>query len=53
MDIHGARDQWMCMLVYDVDNSTEPAEDKTSMTITMIYLNRSRRSTKESISGGE
>ena len=25
VDTHGARDQWMCVFVYDVDNSTEPA----------------------------
>lgn len=38
VDTHGARDQWMCVFVYDVDNSTEPANDRAPMTITEIYL---------------
>lgn len=38
VDTHGARDQWMCVFVYDVDNSTEPARDRAPMTVTEIYL---------------
>jgi hypothetical protein len=38
VDTHGARDQWMCVFVYDVDNSTEPANDRAPMTVTEIYL---------------
>lgn len=38
VDTHGARDQWMCVFVYDVDNATEPARDRKPMTVTEIYL---------------
>ena len=38
VDTHGARDQWMCVFVYQVDNETEPARDRRAMTFTEIYL---------------
>ena len=38
VDTHGARDQWMCVFVYDVDTETEPAVDRRSMTFTAVYL---------------
>jgi hypothetical protein len=38
VDTHGARDQWMCVFVYDVDNASEPAKDRAPMTVTEIYL---------------
>jgi hypothetical protein len=38
VDTHGARDQWMCVFVYDVDNETEPATARRPMTFTEIYL---------------
>jgi hypothetical protein len=38
VDTHGARNQWMCVLVYQLDNKTEPAIDRESMTFTEIYL---------------
>lgn len=38
VDTHGARDQWMCVFVYEVDNSTEPANERKPLTITEIYL---------------
>lgn len=38
VDTHGARDQWMCVFVYKVDNVTEPARDRFPMTVTEIYL---------------
>ena len=40
VDMHGARDQWLCVFVYDVDNETEPAVDRNPMTFTEIYLGR-------------
>lgn len=40
VDTHGARDQWMCVFVYQVDNDTEPAIDRRPMAFTEIYLNR-------------
>jgi hypothetical protein len=38
VDMHGARNQWLCVFVYDVDKRTEPAIDRTAMTFTEIYL---------------
>jgi hypothetical protein len=38
VDTHGARDQWMCVYVYNVDNVTEPAVDREPMVVTEIYL---------------
>ena len=38
VDTHGARDQWMCVFVYSVDNKTEPAKDRSPMTFTEVYL---------------
>ncbi len=29
VDTHGARNQWMCVFVYAVDNVTEPAIDRS------------------------
>lgn len=38
VDTHGARDQWMCVFVYEVDNLTEPARERLPMSFTEIYL---------------
>jgi len=38
VDTHGARDQWMCVFVYTVDNETEPARQREPMTFTEVYL---------------
>ncbi|MBS2023044.1 MAG: hypothetical protein JST92_11575 [Deltaproteobacteria bacterium] len=38
VDTHGAREQWMCVFVYEIDNTTEPARDRAPMTFTEIYL---------------
>jgi hypothetical protein len=38
VDTHGARDQWMCVFVYDVDTRTEPAQARSPMTFTEVYL---------------
>jgi hypothetical protein len=38
VDTHGAREQWMCVFVYVVDNATEPARERRPMTFTEIYL---------------
>ncbi len=38
VDTHGARDQWMCVFVYDVDNTTEPAVDRSPMRFVEVYL---------------
>ncbi|MFZ2648885.1 MAG: hypothetical protein WA210_02155 [Burkholderiaceae bacterium] len=38
VDTHGARDQWMCVFVYQVDNVSEPATRRRPMTFTEVYL---------------
>jgi hypothetical protein len=38
VDTHGAREQWMCVFVYDTDTETEPARDRRPMTFTEVYL---------------
>ncbi len=38
VDTHGARDQWMCVFVYDVDIETEPARDRRAMAFREVYL---------------
>ncbi|MET0850742.1 MAG: hypothetical protein ABW020_06390 [Candidatus Rokuibacteriota bacterium] len=38
VDTHGARDQWLCVFVYEVDRVTEPAMDRRPMTFTEVYL---------------
>lgn len=38
VDMHGARDQYLCVFVYDVDNIGEPAVDRAPMGFTEIYL---------------
>ena len=40
VDTHGARNQWMCVFVYRVDNQTEPAVEREPMQIVEIYLGR-------------
>ena len=37
---HGARNQWMCVFVYQVDCLTEPARDRTPMTFSEVYLGK-------------
>ncbi|HXC37595.1 MAG TPA: hypothetical protein VN667_01500 [Burkholderiales bacterium] len=38
VDTHGARNQWMCVFVYDVDNVSEPAADRKPLSFTEVYL---------------
>ena len=38
VDTHGARNQWMAVFVYNIDNVTEPARERGPMTFTEIYL---------------
>ena len=42
VDTHGARDQWMAVFVYQVDQETEPAADRRPMRFTEIYLGNVR-----------
>lgn len=38
VDTHGARNQWMCVFVYSVDNTSEPAMERLPLTFTELYL---------------
>ncbi len=38
VDTHGGRDQWMCVFVYQIDDATEPAVSRQSMSFTETYL---------------
>ena len=38
VDTHGAREQWMCVFVYDVDTTSEPAIERQPMMFTEVYL---------------
>jgi len=40
VDTHGAREQWMCVFVYQTDLDTEPAEDRAPMRFTEVYLGK-------------
>jgi hypothetical protein len=40
VDTHGARDQWMAVFVYKVDNMTEPARERRAMKFTEVYLGK-------------
>lgn len=40
VDTHGARDQWMCVFVYKVDNEMEPASDRQPLQFTEVYLGK-------------
>ncbi len=40
VDTHGARDQWMCVFVYDVDAETEPGAERGPMKFTEVYLGK-------------
>ncbi|SHI31008.1 hypothetical protein SAMN04488135_1212 [Pollutimonas bauzanensis] len=38
VDTHGAREQWMCVFVYTVDNQSEPASKRAPMQFSEVYL---------------
>jgi hypothetical protein len=38
VDTHGARNQWMAVFVYNIDNKTEPARERKPLSFTEIYL---------------
>ncbi|MDB5985711.1 MAG: hypothetical protein JWR16_764 [Nevskia sp.] len=38
VDTHGARNQWMCVFVYTLDNLTEPTSERSPMIFTEVYL---------------
>ena len=40
VDTHGARDQWMCVFVYVIDDQSEPANARAPMAFTEVYLGK-------------
>jgi hypothetical protein len=38
VDTHGAREQWMTVFVYAIDDETEPARDRAPLRFTEVYL---------------
>ena len=38
VDMHGARDQWLCVSVYEIDTDTEPVAARGPLQFTAIYL---------------
>ena len=44
VDFHGARDQWLCVFVYDVDQVTEPAISRQPTRFTEVYLSQVKAS---------
>jgi hypothetical protein len=38
VDTHGARNQWLAVFVYNIDNVTQPARERRAMTFTELYL---------------
>ena len=38
VDTHGARNQWLCVFVYDVDVDTQPASDRRPMSFNEVYI---------------
>ncbi|WP_312084704.1 hypothetical protein [Brevundimonas sp.] len=38
VDTHGGREQWMCVFVYQIDNTTEPAQDRAPTRFSEVYL---------------
>jgi len=38
VDFHGARDQWLCVFVYETDRVTEPARARKATVFTEVYV---------------
>jgi hypothetical protein len=38
VDTHGAREQWLCVFVYEIDKVTEPADQRRATRFTEVYL---------------
>jgi hypothetical protein len=38
VDTHGAREQWLCVFVYQIDSATEPAIDRLPLKFSEVYL---------------
>jgi hypothetical protein len=40
VDTHGGRKQWMCVFVYQLDSKTEPAQNRSPLRFTEVYLSQ-------------
>jgi hypothetical protein len=40
--MHGARKQWLCVFVYQIDSATEPATERHPLEFTAVYLGEVR-----------
>lgn len=38
VDTHGGREQWMCVFVYEIDSTSQPAQDRAATRFTEVYL---------------
>lgn len=38
VDMHGAREQWLCVFVYEADTTTQPAAARKPLRFTEVYL---------------
>ena len=38
VDMHGAREQWLCVFVYEADTKTQPAADRAALRFGEVYL---------------
>jgi hypothetical protein len=38
VDTHGAREQWLCVFVYEIDQATEPAAERGATRFREVYL---------------
>lgn len=38
VDTHGAREQWLCVFVYEIDQETEPAVERRATRFREVYL---------------
>lgn len=39
-DTQGARNQWLCVFVYEVDRVTQPATERSALTFREVYLSK-------------
>lgn len=53
VDTHGAREQWMCVFVYRIDNETQPAINRAALKFTEVYLGRVEKADFRKNSRGE
>lgn len=53
VDMHGARDQWLCVFVYRIDNQTEPAAHRRPLEFISVFLGQVIKSSFRKNARGE